>query len=273
MRSKIVNIFFDVEGWEMTPTIGNKTSRLIAAMSHIKETLDRYEVKAIFNVCGIVAEYAQELFRELAEEGHEIACHGYSHENFHYLHLNQLDDILQTANECIRRSVGYSPSGIRCPWLTYDSRMLSLFKKAGYRWMSNQHASHSDLVFHSHRYRGKLVNLLAYLDDKRKWRKYPKEPYEVGEIVEIPLMSSMDGEIIGELSPEQDIPVELSRFAISVLKKQFERSTLYFNLNFHAIVIGSANRMEVLEHMLQYILNNGGRFITAKETAERISMR
>lgn len=264
MRSKDVNLFFDVEGWE---TI----TQLITAITWVKEALDKYGCKAVFNICGIVAERAPDLLRDMAKEGHEIASHGYQHENFHYLNQTELKHVLRSANDCIQRATGYLPSGIRCPWLTYDKRMLPLFKEAGYKWISNQHASHSELTFHSHRYRGKIVNLLAHLNDRRRWRKYPKEPYNLGGIVEIPLMSSTDGEIIGEVSPHQEIPEELLSFAISVFQKQFKKSITYFNLNFHLITIGTANRTKILENMLEYILDNGGQFTTAKEIAERIA--
>ncbi len=272
MQSKNVNVFFDVEGWEMAPQHRNSHPRLIASIGQVKEVLDRYGVKGVFNVCGIIAEYAPDIIGDLAREGHEIACHGYSHENFHYLNQTQLSDILRSANDCIRKSTGHSPAGIRCPWLTYDKEMLSAFKKAGYIWMSNQHMSHSELTFHSHRYRGKLVNMLAHLNDRRRWGKYPKEPYDLGGIVEIPLMSSTDGDIIGEVSPQQEIPADLLSFAISVLQRQFKKSRAYFNLNFHAIVIGRANRITILEDMLDYVLSSGGRFITAREVAESIAL-
>ena len=37
-------------------------------------------VKATFFVLGWVAERVPELVRDIAKEGHEVACHGYSHE-------------------------------------------------------------------------------------------------------------------------------------------------------------------------------------------------
>lgn len=41
---------------------------------------DEYSVKCTFFVLGWIAEHCPGLVREIADRGHEIACHGYSHE-------------------------------------------------------------------------------------------------------------------------------------------------------------------------------------------------
>ncbi|MEZ5543322.1 MAG: DUF3473 domain-containing protein [Pseudomonadota bacterium] len=44
------------------------------------ELFDGYNVRATFFVLGWVAERVPELIRQLAAAGHEVACHGYSHQ-------------------------------------------------------------------------------------------------------------------------------------------------------------------------------------------------
>ncbi len=44
------------------------------------DLFDRKQVKATFFVLGWVAERLPDLVSEIAEQGHEVACHGYSHE-------------------------------------------------------------------------------------------------------------------------------------------------------------------------------------------------
>lgn len=55
-------------------------SRVQANTHKILELFDRYEYKATFFVLGWVAERYPEIVKEIQKHGHEIACHGYSHQ-------------------------------------------------------------------------------------------------------------------------------------------------------------------------------------------------
>ncbi len=55
-------------------------SRVVANTRRLLELLGEAGVKATFFVLGAVAERHPALVREIAEQGHEIACHGYSHQ-------------------------------------------------------------------------------------------------------------------------------------------------------------------------------------------------
>ncbi len=53
--------------------------RVEANTRHLLALFDRYDARATFFVLGWVAERIPALVREIASQGHEIACHGYSH--------------------------------------------------------------------------------------------------------------------------------------------------------------------------------------------------
>lgn len=55
-------------------------SRVEANTTRVAELLAEHETRATFFVLGWVANRYPSLVRQLAELGHEIACHGYSHE-------------------------------------------------------------------------------------------------------------------------------------------------------------------------------------------------
>ena len=75
----------DRRDWDKHPLrVENNTRRLL-------DLLDEREVKATFFVLGWVAERAANLVREIAARGHEVACHGYSHQ----LVYNQTPDIFR----------------------------------------------------------------------------------------------------------------------------------------------------------------------------------
>lgn len=60
--------------WDKQPLrVENNTRRLL-------DLFDEHEVKATFFVLGWVAERTSGLIREIAGRGHEVACHGYSHQ-------------------------------------------------------------------------------------------------------------------------------------------------------------------------------------------------
>ena len=54
-------------------------------MSHglprILDLFDEFKIKATFFVPGKTAEVYPEAVKEIADRGHEIACHGYEYEN------------------------------------------------------------------------------------------------------------------------------------------------------------------------------------------------
>jgi polysaccharide deacetylase family protein (PEP-CTERM system associated) len=55
-------------------------SRVESNTRRLLELFEQYGVTATFFVLGWVAERAAGLVREIASRGHEVACHGYSHE-------------------------------------------------------------------------------------------------------------------------------------------------------------------------------------------------
>lgn len=64
----------DQQEWKSHPLrVENNTQRLL-------DIFDEYNVKATFFVLGWVAERTGGLIREIAERGHEVASHGYSHQ-------------------------------------------------------------------------------------------------------------------------------------------------------------------------------------------------
>ncbi len=50
-------------------------------VSRILGLLDRYEIKSTFFVPGWTAEKYPESVKEIVRRGHEVAAHGYMHEN------------------------------------------------------------------------------------------------------------------------------------------------------------------------------------------------
>jgi len=64
----------DQNDWDKHPLRVENNTRLLL------DLFDEHEVKATFFVLGWVAERTRGLVKEIADRGHEVACHGYSHQ-------------------------------------------------------------------------------------------------------------------------------------------------------------------------------------------------
>ena len=97
--------------------------------------------------------------------------------------------------------------------------------------------------------------------------KFKENPHKVAGMLEIPLLSSMDRELLYFPPTLQDTPQASIDFAFNSLVSQFNRSEEFFNLNFHPWLIGTSNRLTLLEQILSYLSHEGVEFVLARDLA------
>jgi peptidoglycan/xylan/chitin deacetylase (PgdA/CDA1 family) len=97
----------------------------------ILDVLRREQVKATFFVLGRHADRWPELVRRMADEGHQLANHGYWHRKLHRRGPGYVRDDLTRGTESICRASGLptlhhfrAPHGFRSPWVTPIARSL-----------------------------------------------------------------------------------------------------------------------------------------------------
>ena len=73
--------------------------------------LDRHGIKATFAVPAVIAEIQADKLRQLAGAGHEIAAHGFKHEDVSLLSQDEERARLERTTEIIARVAGKRPSG------------------------------------------------------------------------------------------------------------------------------------------------------------------
>ncbi len=267
-RAEFVTIFFDLEGRWGSPFSGS--SNLDDTIGFITEALEQFGVPAVFNVCGKIIEERPGLIQKLCSDGHEIASHAYAHENILYLSPKELDYILSKTERAFEDAVGGRISGIRPPNLmsrTGDSssaprainEILKQISDREYKWISFR-----KIVFPEEfaaslrftktydqlgRFRRRLLSAKVSLDDK----VFSRTPKLRGNMLDIPLTSSMDCDILGIPAPNQPSENERVETFIWSIQQQFLRSGPYFNLNFHPWVIGNSNRQSILIRTLEFI--------------------
>ena len=69
--------------------------------------------------------------------GHELACHGWFHEDFAELTAGEATDILGRSIEAARAVTGVAPAGFRAPYWSLGAETIGLVEAAGFRYDSS----------------------------------------------------------------------------------------------------------------------------------------
>jgi peptidoglycan/xylan/chitin deacetylase (PgdA/CDA1 family) len=185
--------------------------------------LDKFRIRSTFFIPAWTAqEYAQHT-REIVRRGHEVAAHGYLHENLSELSEQQEWSIHDRSTRILEELTGKRPVGFRAPYWEWSTRTLAQIRKCGYKYDSS------------------LMN-----DDK---------PYTINscgtKFHELPVEWFLDDWTLFE---------ELRQPPSTVLdawKSEFDSvyalEVGYFMLTMHPECIGRASRMTMLEQLLRHI--------------------
>ncbi|MCF8108802.1 MAG: polysaccharide deacetylase family protein, partial [Desulfohalobiaceae bacterium] len=98
---------------------------------------DNGPVKATFFVLGWLAERLPGLIRRIAEQGHEIASHGFAHALNYQFTDQDLDQDLETSKKLLEDVSGTPVLGYRAPTFSINNRILARIKACGYRYDSS----------------------------------------------------------------------------------------------------------------------------------------
>ncbi len=105
---------------------GEKTEELLSVLREA-------HVPATFFVVGKMADRYPQIVREIAQDGHELANHTYSHPNMSRLSDEAVINELEQTRQVIRRLSGQEAYLFRPPGGDFSRRMVRLTSKAGYR--------------------------------------------------------------------------------------------------------------------------------------------
>jgi polysaccharide deacetylase family protein (PEP-CTERM system associated) len=105
--------------WETLP------SRVAESTKRLLDLFDRTGNRATFFVLGWVAERHPKLVREIADRGHEVACHGYAHELVYDLGPHRFRADLRRARAAVEDATGIVMEGYRAP--SYSITRASLW--------------------------------------------------------------------------------------------------------------------------------------------------
>lgn len=99
----------------------------------ILSTLSDHNVTATFFLTGRGVEHHPQSIRNIAEAGHELANHSYSHPDFTTLTPSQMKTELRKAEELIKQTTGITSKPLfRAPYGATNSAVLQAVGEAGY---------------------------------------------------------------------------------------------------------------------------------------------
>jgi polysaccharide deacetylase family protein (PEP-CTERM system associated) len=104
------------------------------------DLLSKNENKATFFVLGTVAEHYPDIVKEILNQGHEVATHGYSHKLVYNMRPEELEDDLKISLEHLNKAGCDQLLGYRAPyWSITKSSLwaLEVLQKLGFKYDSS----------------------------------------------------------------------------------------------------------------------------------------
>jgi peptidoglycan-N-acetylglucosamine deacetylase len=145
MSQPTVCLSFDWDGASVWMAGGATDARSLSrgefgprvGVPRLLELCKRLGITATFFTPGHTAETFPSTAAEIAEAGHEIAAHGYVHEDFEKLSLDEARDVVRHSADAIERVVGRRPRGMRFPPWAVEGVHFELLLDEGYTYSSS----------------------------------------------------------------------------------------------------------------------------------------
>jgi polysaccharide deacetylase family protein (PEP-CTERM system associated) len=106
------------EAWHL------QEQRIVENTRRILNLLARYNIQATFFVLGWIAEKSPELVREIDDQGHEIATHGYSHKMLTEMEPADFDNDIGHALAITKSLISSKIIGYRAPTFSLTEKTL-----------------------------------------------------------------------------------------------------------------------------------------------------
>lgn len=105
-------------------------------LDRILQTLDSYDIKATFFIPGRIAEKYPTAAQKAVQQGHEVATHGYCHENMSLLTSEQQRDSIAKSIRAIEQVCNVTPHGFRAPEGELTLETLKIVRELGLTYSS-----------------------------------------------------------------------------------------------------------------------------------------
>ena len=206
-------------------------------LEQLLATLARFNIKATFTVPAAMARLLGGTLRELMGEGHEIAAHGFKHEDVSSLDRADEKARMDLSTEILSEAIGQPQGWYSLPRQgdpfavgTISPNTMDLLIEAGYRYMGN---GLSDDIPH------------YWVTDFEQRRA----------ILTLPYFYHFDDQFF-LLFPDKGTGLEHADTLFANWRAEFDaqyKRGRYFNMTLHPHAIGWCNRLKLLEDFLGYM--------------------
>jgi peptidoglycan/xylan/chitin deacetylase (PgdA/CDA1 family) len=241
------------------------------------ELFRRNDLTTTWFIPGHSAETFPEQMRAVAEAGHEIGVHGYSHENPIAMSREQETAVLDKSIELIEQRAGKRPTGYVAPWWEFSNVTNELLLERGIKY--DHSLMHKDFEPYYVRV-GDSWTKIDYARTADEWMK-PLVRGEETDLVEIPANWYLD-----DLPPMMFIKSSPNshgfvnpRHLEEMWRDQFDwvyREMDYgvFTMTIHPDVSGRPQVLLMLERLIEHINSHEGiRWATFDEIADDFARR
>ena len=230
----------------------------------ILKLLAGHEVPASFFIPGHTAESFPEVVDRILDDGHEIAHHGYGHEDPSVQSAEEERCSLERGSEVLERFLGHAPLGYRSPSWDYSDTTLALLDEYGFLYDSSLFA---DDYQPYHPRLGDRVGV-----------DVPLEKGDHAALWEFPVDFALDDWPhftfnfqplrVGLSAPSKVLEIWAGEFDYMV---ENEDSGV-FTLTMHPQVIGRGHRVGLLETFIHHVRSKGvARFARMGDVARELS--
>jgi peptidoglycan/xylan/chitin deacetylase (PgdA/CDA1 family) len=238
---------------------------------------DRLNIKTTWFIPGHSIETFPDQMKAVADAGHEIGIHGYSHENPIAMTPAQEEAVLDRSIELVEKLSGKRPTGYVAPWWEFSNVTNELLLKKGIKY--DHSLMHND--FHPYYVRvGDSWTKIDYSKKPHEWMHPLKRGVET-DLIEIPANWYLD-----DLPPMMFIKSAPNSHGFvnprdieQMWRDQFDwvyRECDYavFPITIHPDVSGRPQVLLMLERLHAYIASHPGvRFVTMDEMATDFAVR
>ena len=238
---------------------------------------ERFGIKTTWFIPGHSIETFPEQMQAVADAGHEIGIHGYSHENPIEMTPEQEEAVLDKCIELVTKLGGRRPTGYVAPWWEFSPVSNELLLKKGIKY--DHSLMHKDFEPYYVRV-GDTWTKINYAQQAHEWMKPLVRGQETG-LIEIPGSWYLD-----DLPPMMFIKKAPNSHGFvnpydieAIWREQFdwvyrEYDYAVFPITIHPDVSGRPQVLMMLERFYSHIIRHPGvRFVTMNEIADDFSRR
>lgn len=241
------------------------------------DLFNKYQIKTTWFIPGHSVETFPDQMKAVADAGHEIGMHGYSHENPIAMTPEQEEAVLDKAIELIEKLSGKRPTGYVAPWWEFSNVTNELLLKKGIKY--DHSLMHNDFTPYYVRV-GDTWTKIDYSQQPESWMK-PLVRGEETDLIEIPANWYLD-----DLPPMMFIKKSPNSHGFvnprdieQMWKDQFdwvyrEMDYAVFPITIHPDVSGRPQVLLMLERLIEHFKKHEGvKFVTLDEAANDFSER